>query len=118
MASTPSQGVGRQILSLDTIFPLLPCASATCIQFYPLLLTKFVKRMPLLSGWLEMLSLHTFVVLVFPSCQAASIQQAGNWSRTLRVNLASPAADNKSTFFPKHTSPSCTEGKRHREEWT
>ncbi len=72
-------------------------------SFYPLPLANFVKRVPLLPSWLEMLSLHSLVVLVFPSCQATSVQQAGNWSRTLRVNLASPAADTKSIyFFPDH----------------
>ena len=71
-------------------------------SFCSLPLTNFVKRVSLLPGWLEMLSLHTFVVLVFPSCQAASVQQAGNWSRTLRVNLASPAADTKSIYYPDH----------------
>ena len=39
---------------------------------------------------------YFWMVQVFPSCQAASVQQAGNWPRTLRVSLDSPAADAKS----------------------
>jgi hypothetical protein len=39
-----------------------------------------------------------WLVQVIPSCQAASVQLAGNWPRTLRVNLASPASDTKSTI--------------------
>jgi hypothetical protein len=43
LSSTPSHGVGRQILSLDTIFPLLPCASAALIQFLSATPDKFCK---------------------------------------------------------------------------
>ncbi len=85
-------------------------------NFCSLLLTNFVKRVSLLLGWLEMLSLHSFMVWVIPSCQAASVQQAGNWSRTLRVNLASPAADTKSIFsFLTKLPPSGQRGNAIRQ---